>query len=198
MMSTALAERPEQVKDPRKQTMLEDRPTTDAKDEVMYDPSMFLPERSLNRLLRDPFVKQRSATLYVPDAIRELIQSQSTEALRSSAWRFFSGSAVPASPRDVLNFIESYTEPYSARNRDATARLRLENALRRREMEDEFLVASLEQEFTYLSSHSIVLGRSKRTFDALMKAGAVGVQVMEDHLPESVRAKVREWGWERT
>ena len=62
---------------------------------------------------------------------------------------------------------------------------------------DEYLVSILDEEASFLATHSMMLSRIKAPISALIKGGLAAIEGLEGYLSREVVERLRKYGWRR-
>lgn len=173
-------------------------------DSVLLDPSLFMSPRSVEALSVGIGRKVEGLKVLIPsEFVAALQEAQSFERLLPF-WTFWGGRRTGPSLKSVTGVVNNLLAtdqlvPYQHRI-DTEERGLLDSfraALPRGRARDPLTARILFEELDYLRSHSTVLGRSRRMYDALVAAGSIVVQFGEQHVPPDVLAKLKRLGWKR-
>jgi hypothetical protein len=176
----------------------------DSLESVLLDPSLFVSPRTL-RVLDSEFVRRFDGVkVLVPSSLLVALSELTREQTVPPFWRFWGGRRGGLTPRAsasvAIDLLESRgVRPYHVgdeRTRES-AMFGFRGSLPKGYARNETTSRILFEELEYLRSHSIILGRSRRPYDALVAAGSIVMQFGERHLPPDVIEKLRKLGWRR-
>src|SRR5438552_1937620 len=169
------------------------------RESVLLDPSLLVSRAKLSKIQREPDLLGSDVPHYfVPSGFVRMLTQLRGDAVNSPCWRFFAGGVAAPRPSEILTLVERLQTSVFQVPSERPQRLSNFNPARglsptyRR---DEYLVSILDEEASFLATHSMMLSRIKAPITALVKGGLAAIEGLEGYLSREVVERLRMYGW---